>query len=74
MYAEGINDPIIDLLPTFEGLSAERKIAARMFREMVESNVMLRDEVWSKGYAIGERDFVIRTLSKFGITNSGPPG
>ncbi|MCX7957473.1 MAG: transposase [Deltaproteobacteria bacterium] len=74
VYSDGVYDPLIDLLPSFLGLSARRKIASRMFREMVESSVMAKDEVWSKGYVIGDRGFVLDVLSKFGLLNSKPPG
>ncbi len=68
VYAEGKNDPLIDLLPSYLGLSASRRIASKMFRDMVEGVVMGRDEIWSKGYVIGDRDFVINVFNKFGLS------
>jgi putative transposase len=73
VYADGVNDPIIDLLPTFEGLAAERRIAARLFREMVESHIVPKDRCWSNSLVIGDKSFVIDTLSKFGLLAKGPP-
>lgn len=74
VYAEGEYNPLIDLLPTYEGLSAKKKIASRMFREMVERQLMARDEVWVKGYVIGDKEFSIGVLRRFGVIRSDPSG
>ena len=67
VYAYGEYDPLIDIMPSFEGLSAEKKIRARMFREKVEGLVGGREEMWSKRLVIGERGYVIRMYERFGI-------
>jgi len=74
VYAQGEYDPLIDLLPSFLGLSARKKIASRMFREMVEGCIMPKDELWSRGYIIGDRDFVIMTMTRFGLSPPKPSG
>ena len=68
VYSEGEYNPIIDILPSYEGLSAERKKAARMFREMVDGVVGGKDEVRSKSLVIGEKAFVKKILQKFEIS------
>ncbi|MCX7944239.1 MAG: transposase [Deltaproteobacteria bacterium] len=73
VYAEGKYDPLIDILPSYLGLSSKRGVAARMFREMVDGEVMKKDKVWSKGYVIGDKEFVLDVLSKFGVSNGKPP-
>lgn len=74
VYADGEYDPLIDLLPSFLGLSARRKIASRLFREMVEGSIMPKDDLWSRGYIIGDRNFVIKTLLRFGFSPPKPSG
>lgn len=70
VYAYGEYDPLIDIMPSYEGMSARRSIAARMFREKVEGIVGGREEMWSKRLVIGDRGYVIGVYEKFGINYS----
>jgi len=74
VYSEGEYNPIVDILPSYEGLSARRKVAARMFREMVDGVVGGKDEVWSKSLVIGEKAFVTDILDKFGMNKADKGG
>jgi len=74
VYSEGEYDPLIDLLPGYEGLSADKKVRARMFREMVERSVGKKDEIYSRGYIIGERDYQRRILEMYLGIDIKPPG
>ena len=74
VYSEGEYNPIIDILPSFEGLSAKKKVAAKMFREMVDGVVGGKDEVWSKSLVIGEKAFVTDILDKFGMNKADKGG
>ncbi len=70
VYADGEYDPVVDILPSFEGMSAEKKLRSRMFREMVEGRVMKKEESYTKSYILGDGLFVKKILTR--ITK--PPG
>jgi len=74
VYSEGEYDPLIDLLPSYEGMSADKRIRGKMFREMVELGIDDRDDIYTRGYIIGERAYVEKVLGKKWYIDVKPPG
>lgn len=74
VYSEGEYDPLIDLLPSYEGMSADKRIRGKMFREMVEMGVDDKNDIYTRGYIIGERVYVERVLGMKLDIEVKPPG
>lgn len=71
-YAYGIYDPILDILPGFEALSAEKKARSLMFRKMVESTIIPKNLTFTKQYVIGEKEFCYKILRAAGLIKEPP--
>lgn len=71
-YAYGKYDLVLDILPGFEALSAEKKARSFMFREMVESVIMPKNTAFTKSYVIGEEEFCKRILRLAGLLKEPP--
>jgi len=58
VYVEGADNALIDLMPSFLGLCANRLHCIAHLRELVEGEVVKDDESWTKNYVIGSEGFV----------------
>jgi len=72
VYSLGENDPLIDLIPSYVGMNAKRLVRMRMIRELVEGQIMKKDNYWSCSFAIGKENFIRNTILNF--LGSSPPG
>jgi putative transposase len=57
-YVDGTDDALIDFLPSFLGLAANKLRCAVHLRELVEGEVVKRDESWTRNFVIGSEGFV----------------
>ena len=74
VYEDGADDVLVDLMPSFLGLAANRKRCAAHLRELVDGTSAKQDESWSRTCVIGTEHFVKVTLAAFGMGNDPPPG
>jgi len=64
VYSDGVDDDLVDLMPTFLGIAASRKRASIRFREFVEGNLEAAAPFWTKTVVIGS----VKFQNRFGIT------
>lgn len=74
VYETGEDDALVDLMPSFLGLAANRRRCAAHLRELVDGAVLKHDPSWTRTHVIGTEGFVKMTLGAFGLGQDPPPG
>jgi REP element-mobilizing transposase RayT len=73
VYEDGADDMLVDLMPSFLGLAANRMRCAAHLRELVDGTILKQDESWTRGWIVGSEQFVKITLRNFGFGQDPPP-
>ena len=58
VYDNGADDALVDLMPSFLGLAANKMRCAAHLRELVDGEVMKQDAGWTRNFVIGTEGFV----------------
>jgi REP element-mobilizing transposase RayT len=72
IYEDGVDDGLVDLMPSFLGLAASLKRAAAHLRELVDGQLMKQDASWTGTYIIGTERFVKKVLGRYGPSPNDP--
>jgi REP element-mobilizing transposase RayT len=74
VYVEGADDALVDLMPSFLGLCANKMRCAAHLRELVEGEIVKRDGSWTRNYVIGSEGFVKKYRRElYGPSATDPP-